>query len=98
MAGLAYIQLKRKMVGFVVKRIYRFLGRRNALFTHLNTTISLLLGIELGWCTVNQQWVLFGVGIFIWLLWLATLLTSTHSYNHLIKTNDVCCDTENSKN
>ena len=81
-----------------MKRIYRFLGRRNALFTHLNTTISLLLGIELGWCTVNRQWVLFGVGIFIWLLWLATLLMSTHSYNHLIKVNDVCCDTENSKN
>lgn len=92
------MQLKRKIVGFVVKRIYRFLGRLNALFTHLNTTISLLLGIELGWCTVNQQWALFGVGIFIWLLWLATLLMSTHSYNHLIKTNDVCRDTENCKN
>lgn len=86
------------MVKFVVKQIYRFLGRWNALFTCLTTPVSLLLGIELGWCTVNQQWVLFGVGIFIWLLWLVTLLMSTHSYNHLIKTNDVCRDTENSKN
>ena len=98
MGGLVCILSKRKMVKFVVKQIYRFLGRWNALFTCLTTPVSLLLGIGLGRCIVNQLWVLFGVGIFVCLLWLATVLTSAHSYNHLIKTNDVCCDIENSKN
>ena len=81
-----------------MKQLYRFLGRWNALFTCLTTPISLLLGIGLGRCIANQLWVLFGVGIFICLLWLATVLISAHSYNHLIKSNDVCCDIENRKN
>ena len=69
----------------IMKKIYKFLGKYDLLFSIINGPVSLLLGFSLRRCIVSQMWVLFGITIFAILLWLVVLVISSHSYVHMHK-------------
>lgn len=69
----------------ITKKIYKFLGKYNLLFTRFSTLVSLLLGFALSRCIVNHLWVLFGITIFAVILWLVVVVASCHSYGHIHK-------------
>jgi hypothetical protein len=67
-----------------MKKIYRFLGKYNLLFTCVNIPVGLLLGLALRRCIDSHLWVLSGICIFAILFWLVVLVISCLLVDRLI--------------